>query len=200
MRVLLVEDHPSMRFAISAAVRLSGAGEVVGESDNAKEALKLVLALQPDLVVLDLRLKRETDGAELCRDIKGVPEAPRVLVYTSYSAPADIELCLLAGADGFVHKSVPHEVLVRALEKTGAGEPVGLVGEAPEQARARLEGLATGPPLTAREKEILNLVLRRYSNERIAQELHLSMPTVKTHMRNILRKRRAKNRWELLLG
>jgi DNA-binding NarL/FixJ family response regulator len=187
-----------MRFAVSAAVRLSSVGEVVGEGDDADEALRLVGRLKPDLVVLDLRLKGETDGIELCRALKSLPAPPRVLVHTSFNAPADLELCLLAGADGFVHKSATHEELVKAIRAACAGDAVRLVGDenAGRKPPVRRPEDPADTPLTAREREVWTLALRGRSNKQIAHELEVSVPTVKTHMRNILKKRGAKKRWE----
>lgn len=193
MRVVLIEDHDAVRFALAATVRSLGLGEVVGEAASACEGLALVRELCPDLSVLDLRLAEETTGVEVCRELKGLPETPRVLVYTSYRRAADLYLCRAAGADGYVNKSAPLDELSRAIHRVAAGESVW-----PDDMTAPdVHAFVNHKTLTVREREVFELALRGYGNARIAKELHISLPTVKSHIGNILRKLGLKRRSEI---
>ncbi|MBA2442273.1 MAG: response regulator transcription factor [Rubrobacter sp.] len=197
MKVLLVEDHPTMRLGLRAAVELREGTEVAGEAAAAEEALELARTLTPDLVVLDLRLRGEPDGIELCREIKSLPDPPQVVIYTAYNSPQAISSCLLSGADSYVHKGEEPRKLLNAIEDTNAGERVWLLGGEEEEASTDLRSAAAASSLTDREQEVLYLVLKRRTNARIAGELHITVPTVKTHVSNILRKLDARNREDL---
>lgn len=198
MRVLLVEDHPAMRFALATAIERAGIGEVVGETGRAEEALAFTRESKPELVMLDIRLEGETTGLELCRDLKALSDPPRVLVHTSYNSASELYLCFLSGADGYVHKSSNYRELVEAIRLVGEGKPVRITGSgSAEAAEPRLRMLADGTLLTARERDVLDLILRGYPNDRIARELYVSLDTVKSHTRKVYRKLEVKNRKEL---
>lgn len=186
-----------MRLGLRAAVELREGTEVAGEAAAAEEALELARTLTPDLVVLDLRLRGEPDGIELCREIKSLPDPPQVVIYTAYNSPQAISSCLLSGADSYVHKGEEPRKLLNAIEDTNAGERVWLLGGEEEEASTDLRSAAAASSLTDREQEVLYLVLKRRTNARIAGELHITVPTVKTHVSNILRKLDARNREDL---
>lgn len=188
MRILLIEDHQMIRFAVSTAIRLAGIDEVVGETDSAEEGFALAEAMKPDLVVLDLRLEGAATGVEMCRDLKALCEPPRVLVFTAHDSVAELYLCLVAGADGYVHKSASFTELVEAIKRVGGGEEVWLLRNRSEDLVALLRAIADDSGLSGREKEVLELAVRGYPNARIARELFVSVPTVKSHMRHILTK------------
>lgn len=196
MEVVIVDGHPTMRLGLKGLL-LATDVRVVGETGDGEEALRLVREARPDLVVLGLNLTGETDGIEVCRRIKDLPEPPRVLIHTAYDFTDDVWSCLLAGADGYLHKRVCCEELLEIMRRTAAGERVLSLGGAVAESRSRLGGAPGGALLTPKEREVLVLVLRRCSNAEIAETLYLSLPTVKTHLRNILRKLGAKNRREL---
>ncbi len=188
MRVLLVEDHPTTRLGIRTVLELKDGIELVGEAENAGEALQLVRELDPELVILEMRLKGENVGTELCREIKSLPEAPHVLIYTAYNSPEDIAYCQLSGADSYVHKSEAFEKLLEAIDSARTGERAWLVGVEPEGSELWIRAAVEQDALSSREKEIFALLRKRRTNPEIARELHLSPETVKTHVTNILRK------------
>lgn len=101
MKILLVEDHPAMRFAIGALLGTSEDMELVGEADSAEEALGLAMEKIPDLAIVDLQLKGDQSGIELCRDLKSLPSPPKVLIYTAHNTREHAQSALLSGADGF---------------------------------------------------------------------------------------------------
>jgi DNA-binding NarL/FixJ family response regulator len=171
--------------------------KVVGEAESAKEALWLAEELEPDLVILDLRLGDGSCGIETCREIKSLPEPPRVLVYTAYNALPDLAGATLAGADGYFHKGADHDVFVGAVRSAAAGETVWEAGVSPEETRAYVRYLAKLARLTRKEKQILDLVHKDRTNGQIARELFVNVQTVKNHVRNILRKFGVENRKDL---
>lgn len=196
MKVLLVEDHPATRLGVSSILEAYGI-EVVGEAASAEESLYLARRLLPDLAILDLRLPEGECGVEICRELKTLPEPPRVLIYTAYNAEEDISSALLSGADGYLHKSLEAELIPEVAARVHAGERTWLLGPEQETARQRLQISAQQSLLTPREKEVFDLILQRYSNYEISEKLFITLPTTKTHVSNILKKLKRRSRREL---
>ncbi len=195
MRVLLVDDHPTVRFGLKHLLESAG-DEVTGEAGNAADALRLAGELRPDVVLLDLRLGQDS-GIEVCREIKALPDAPRVLVFTAHTGAEDIAGATLAGADGYLHKGVAGEELIGAVGRTHAGSRVWLLPAAEEAAASRIEEVSGQARLTPKEREVFALVLKRRTNAEIAKELYISLYTVKNHVSSILRKLGLKSRREI---
>lgn len=198
MKVVIADGHPTTRLGIKSLL-LTTEASVVGEVDDGEELVRLVEETKPDLVILDLNLDGEVDGPEICRRTKASGlNPPRVLVHTANDSAEEVSSCLLAGADSCLPKWAVNRELLDAIQRTAAGERVWnlddliAVGE-----RSRACSKPDGGRLTPREREVVGLVLRRYSNARIAEEMHVSQTTVKTHVRNILGKLGLKSRWEL---
>jgi two-component system response regulator DevR len=195
LRILLVDDHPTVRFGLKHL--LASADEVVGEAENATDAVWLVQDLRPDLVLLDLRLG-EDSGIEVCREIKALPGAPRVLVFTAHASVEDIAEATLAGADGYLHKGVAGDKILDAVRRTHAGQRVWLLpAENEDEAADRIRETSGEARLTPKEKEVFALVLKRRTNPEIADELYISLYTVKNHVSSILRKLGLKSRREI---
>jgi DNA-binding NarL/FixJ family response regulator len=147
-------------------------------------------------VLLDLRLG-EDSGIEVCREMKAMPDAPRVLVFTAHTDVEDVAAATLAGADGYLHKGVASEELIDAVERTYAGGRVWLLPAAEEESASRIEEVSGEARLTPKEKEVFALVLKRRTNAEIAGELYISLYTVKNHVSSILRKLGLKSRREI---
>jgi DNA-binding NarL/FixJ family response regulator len=195
LRILLVDDHPTVRLGLKQL--LTSTAEVVGEAENAGDAVRLTGELRPDLVLLDLRLGDDS-GIEVCREIKTLPEAPRVLVFTAHASAADVAGATLAGADGYLHKGVEGEQLLAALEQIHSGGRVWLLPAGnEEEAATRLRETSGGAQLTPKEREVFALVLKRRTNPEIAEELYISLYTVKNHVSSILHKLGLKSRREI---
>jgi NarL family two-component system response regulator LiaR len=187
VKVLVVDDHPIIRLGVRSLFETAGVAEVVGEAATARAAVDLARELQPDLVVLDLKLAGGTGGTEACREIKSLTGNPRVLVYTAFNSAEDISSCRLIGADSYLYKEEDPDKLLEVAERTHAGEHVWLVGDAAD-AGLRLEAEAKSAGLTPREQEVLALIIRRRANDEIAKDLRVSLTTVKTHVSSILKK------------
>ena len=196
IRVLLVDDQPLLRTGFRLILASEDDLEVVGEAADGEVAVQQAQALRPDVVLMDIRMPR-TDGIEATRRITGLPDAPKVLVLTTFDLDEYVVEALRAGASGFLLKDVPADDLVTAVRVVHRGEAI----VAPRVTRRLLDRFARHlpaptaatstsslPQLTDREHQVLLLVARGLSNAEIAAELVLSETTVKTHVSNLLTK------------
>ena len=196
IRVLLVDDQPLLRTGFRLILQTEPDIEVVGEAADGEVALAQVRALQPDVVLMDIRMPR-MDGVEATRRLSELESPPRVLVLTTYDLDEYVVESLRAGASGFLLKDAPADDLVDAVRVVHRGDAV----IAPQVTRRLLDRFARHlpaptavtstsalPQLTDREHQVLLLVARGLSNAEIAAELVLSETTVKTHVSNLLMK------------
>jgi DNA-binding NarL/FixJ family response regulator len=172
--------------------------EVVGEANNGKEAVRLVEALQPDVVLLDLEMP-QMDGVAVLEYFRDSGSDTRVIVFTVFDTDERILRAVQAGARGYLLKGAPREELFRAVRVVHAGgsllQPL-VASKLIEQVRQE-RYTATGPNrLTRREQEILHLLAQGLPNKEIADQLYISTRTVKFHVSTILRKLAAGNRTE----
>lgn len=184
--VLVVDDHPVVRQGLRVFLDLQDDLRVVGEAGDGSEVVALVDELRPDVVLLDLKMPG-VDGVETLRMLRDRPDAPKVLVVTSFTDPASVVPAIRAGAAGYVYKDVAPEALAQGIRSVHAGHAL----LAPDVAAL----LASGEPqdkglsgLTEREREVLAELARGRSNREIARGFVLSEKTVKTHVSNILMK------------
>jgi DNA-binding NarL/FixJ family response regulator len=189
IRIVLADDHPVVRAGIAGLLATQPDFEVVGDAANGKEAIALVDALRPDVLLVDLRMPVQ-DGVATIRALKeerpGAPKPPQVLVLTTYDTDTDILHAVEAGATGYLLKDSPPEELFRAVRATAQGQSV----LSPAVA-SRLVGHARKPEqgtLSARELEVLTRVARGTINKIIARDLRISEATVKTHLLHIFAK------------
>jgi DNA-binding NarL/FixJ family response regulator len=200
IRVLIADDQALLRGGFRMILESQNDIEVVGEAADGREALEQARALQPDVVLMDIRMP-ELDGLEATRQLVGADGAPRVLILTTFDLDEYVYEAMKAGASGFLLKEVRPEQLADAVRVVAAGET--LVSPAitrrlvEEFVRRRPPG--SGAPaavleLTQRELEVLKLVARGLSNSEIAAELFLSEATVKTHITHVLTKLNLRDR------
>ena len=179
VRVLLADDHQVVRFGLHAMLDSEPGIEVVGEAGDGAEAVALARDLQPDVVLMDLRMPG-MDGVAATACLRDLTPAIPVLVLTTYDTDADIVRAIEAGATGYLLKDATREELLEAIRLAAAGRSA----LAPNVA-TRLVARMAAPvrsALSAREIEVLELVARGRSNKEIARRLHLSEATVKTHL------------------
>jgi len=197
VRVLVVEDHPVVSLGLRTVIDAQPDMKVVGDATSVETALRAARDLEPDLVILPLRLEGEPLGIELCRELKTGKPSPRVLIYTSYNSMDDASASFLSGADSFVHKKEDSGRLLETIRSTMAGRRTWLLGVEHADESTRLQDAVERSGLTQREREVLGFMLQRFSNAEIASELFVELPTVKTHVSNILAKLGLRSRNDL---
>ncbi len=185
LRIVLVDDHPVVRAGMRALLSSVDGLEVVGEASSGEEALDVVRAQQPDVVLMDLRLGSGMDGAEATGAIIAGEQPPKVVVLTTYDTDADILRAVEAGASGYLLKDSDPEKLINAIRAAARGETVLDPGVAQRLYR-RIR--APHEDLSAREIEIVTLVARGMSNRAIARELFVTEATVKSHLVHVFSK------------
>lgn len=196
IRVLVVDDHPVVRGGIEALLGTAGDLQVVGSAGDGLEALELVTALRPDVVLMDLRMPG-LDGASATERIRREHPAVHVLVLTTYETDADIVRAVEAGATGYLLKDTPLTELAEAVRAAARGETV-LAPPVAARLMARLRAPAQ-ETLTPRELEVLGAVARGATNAEIGRELFMSEATVKTHVSRLLTKLEAHNRVQVAI-
>ncbi|MEV4673872.1 MULTISPECIES: response regulator [Actinomadura] len=185
IRILLVDDHPVVRSGIRAMLADQPDFELVGEAATGEEGVAEARRLKPSVVLMDLRLGAGIHGGEATRRITAGPDAPRVLVLTTFDTDSDILAAIEAGATGYLLKDAPPDRLFAAIRSAAAGDSA----LAPSVA-SRLLGRMRTPAatLTARELDVLGLVAEGLSNRQISKRLFLSETTIKTHLVHIYAK------------
>jgi DNA-binding NarL/FixJ family response regulator len=185
IRVLVVDDHPVVRTGVQGMLASHADFEVVGEACDGEEAVSQVAALEPDVVLMDLRMPG-VDGVEATRRIRAGHPAVQVLVLTTYDTDDDIVRAVEAGAVGYLLKDSPREELFRGVHAAARGESLLAAAVA-----SRLVGRIRKPPgqsLSPRESEVLMLVAEGRPNKEIARTLYISETTVKSHLAHIFTK------------
>lgn len=199
MKLLLVDDHPAVLSGLKALLGTEHDMEIVGEARSVEEGLRLTERLRPDLVILDLQLPGGVDGLEGCRRLKALDTAPRVLFYTGHRSSECLAHAVLAGANGYFHKGAYHAKLADTVRRVSRGEQTWVVDVEPSEDPG-FERSVRAAGLTPKETEVLGLVLRRYTNAEVAEELFIGVSTVKGHITSIMRKLGARRRRDLLRG
>lgn len=197
MRIVIADDHELVRFAMRDVLTVETDLEVVGEAANGCEAVDVVRETRPDVVLLDLRMP-EMDGIEACARIAEESPETRILVISSFDAPADIQAALSGGADGYILKDSAPASLLHAVRDVACGRVVldrnVAVQAIGPQRRQQPENVLSG-----REQEVLELMAEGLRNREIAQRLWVSEPTVKTHVSRIIRKLGQQDRTQAVL-
>jgi len=193
IRVLLADDQDLVRAGFRLILELADGVEVVGEAGDGREAVRLARELEPDVVLMDVRMP-EVDGIEATRRLLHAGVDTRVLVLTTFDLDEYVYAAVRAGASGFLLKDVPRDELVHAVRTVARGEALlapAITQRLLERFIARPDPRAAAPALdelSARELEVLRLLARGLSNAEIASELIVGEATVKTHVARILRK------------
>ena len=203
LRVLIADDHPLFRDGMRGLLATQPDMEVVGEATTGEEAVRLVGELQPDVVLMDVKMPGG-GGIEATRRLLAIDPGVRVLVVTMFEDDATVFTAMRAGARGYVLKDDDKDDVLGAIRTVGRGGAVFGPGVA-----ARLTDLLTTarpaapresfPTLTEREREMLHLIAKGASNAEIARLLGLSPKTVANYVSNILHKLRVADRKEAAL-
>ncbi|MBX7469276.1 response regulator [Streptomyces sp. NPDC058961] len=209
IRLLIVDDDPLVRAGLTFMLGGAEDIEIVGEAADGHGIGQLALELRPDVVLMDIRMPR-VDGLTATETLRARPDAPEVIVLTTFHADEQVLRALRAGAAGFVLKDTPPAEIVAAVRRVAHGDPVlspavmrqlmtqvsgGTAAPGDRAARAR-ERVAL---LAEREREVAVAVGRGHSNAEISARLYLSVPTVKTHVSRVLAKLGLNNRVQIAL-
>lgn len=192
IRVLVVDDHEVVRIGLRTLLGGQPGLEIVGETDTAAGAVAETARLNPDVVLLDIRLP-DASGFEACRQIQQLPTESRVLFLTSVATDETVFEAIAAGADGFLFKEIDAAGLVQAIQRVAAGQSI-LDPAVTRRVMARAKGLSEAPAkdkldlLSAQERRVLALVAEGKTNKEIATDLGLSDKTVKNYLSNLLDK------------
>ena len=207
IRVLLVDDDPLVRSALSLMLGGQSDIDVVGEAPHGEAGLALVGELEPDVVLMDIRMP-VMDGLEATKALHERPSPPSVVVLTTFDADDHVVRAIAAGADGFLLKDTPPGDIVSAIRTVAAGDAM-LSPSATRSLVSRLRAMTADDRvshaadrltvLTERELEVAVCVGRGLGNSEIASELYLSIPTVKSHVSRLLTKLGSTNRVQVAM-
>jgi DNA-binding NarL/FixJ family response regulator len=186
---LIVDDHEVVREGLRLSLSRAPHIRVVGEAGDGQAAIDLAERRRPNVVIMDVRMPG-MDGLEATKALAEKLPDVAVLIFTAFSERSLLSRGLESGAKGYILKEAPHETLVRAIEKVAGGESF----IDPALMPAFLTGKDREEMLTAREREILQLLADGMSNADVAQRLFISQETVKSHVRHILAKLEADTR------
>ena len=203
MRIMIVDDHEIVRAGLKTILADDPEFEVVAESGSAEQIVQLARRTRPDVVLLDARLPG-VSGAEACRLLAAADPGIAVLIVSTYSDDRLVEECIRAGAKGYVIKDIERLNLKESIRAVhggaGAVSPViaaKVLNRLRTQEELASEGLAS--PLSEAQLRILRLIAAGFSNREIANRIHLSENTVKSHIQEIFRKLEVGNRVEAAL-
>jgi len=188
IRVLVVDDHFVVRIGLVALVNTEPDLTVVGEADDGEQAITMYQKLQPDLVLMDLRMPGKS-GPEATTQIRRLSDKARVLILSAFDGDEEIHGALAAGAQGYVLKSATGEELIPAIRAVAAGKRW-----IPQNVASRLKSRNLFEQLTARETSVLREVAKGLSNKELADTLGITEHTAKDHLKSILAKLRVADR------
>jgi len=185
IRILIVDDHEMMRLGLRTAFEPEPDLAVVGEASNGAEALAKIATLDPQLVLMDVRMEK-MGGIEACREIKNRYPHVRILMLTSYTDEDAVISSIMAGASGYLLKHLSRPELLRSIRLVASGQTL-IDANATQQALDRISQ-TPGWELTEREREVLTLIARGYTNKQIADALTVTEKTARNHVSHILEK------------
>ena len=205
--VLIVDDQPLLRAGFAMILESEDDLELVGQASNGLEALEFTARHDPDVVLMDIRMP-ELDGIEATKRITQSPDAPAVLILTTFDLDEYVLASLRAGASGFLLKDAPADELIAAIRVVARGDALiapsvtkRLISDFADMPSAATADAAPGiADLTEREAEVLQLMARGMSNAEIAEELILGETTIKTHVGRILMKLGARDRVQAVIA
>jgi DNA-binding NarL/FixJ family response regulator len=204
-RVLIADDDDLMRAGLVELLSIDPSIEVVGEASSGREAVERTRRLDPDVVLMDVRMP-DLDGIGATIELTGAAQRAKVLILTTFEQDDYIFGALRAGASGFLLKRTRPEALIAAVHTIGAGDSL----LSPSVTRRVIDRMAQQPTpdladkaklheLTPREREVLELVARGLSNREIARELFVEESTIRTHVKRILMKLELRDRVQIVI-
>ena len=190
LRILLADDHLVVRMGIASILSFEKDIEVVGETDNSMDAVRLAHELKPDVVLMDLKMP-QLGGADATMQIHAADPDVKILILTTFGTSAELKKAMDGGASGALMKNSSQTELIEAIRDVMSGKLV-MSGEI----RHSIKDMDSTPEMSQRQLEILNLVAKGFSNKEIADIAGVSLETVKDHVKKILLKLGAGSRTE----
>ena len=190
IRVYIVDDHPVVRLGLRTMLDSEEGISVIGMAGTGRDAIADIQRLDPDVVLMDLRMP-EMEGTEAIMELRRVRPEVRILVLTNYESDTYISRAMQAGARGYLLKHTPQEEIVKAVEMVARNERC-----IPERIAQRLMDAIGRETLSQRELEVLALVAKGLTNKEIAQQLFISDKTARNHVTSCLEKLHAHDRTE----
>jgi NarL family two-component system response regulator LiaR len=197
IRVFLVDDHPMVRAGLAGMIQGERDLVFVGEAVDGREAVKLIPALQPDVVLLDMAMPH-LDGVGVIEALQATLPQTRFVILSSLLDPLQVDRAVRAGARGYLLKTASAQELVTMVRQVHAGRRV-LGPEVTDAMIANQQRDVPGGDLTARERQLLALMVQGMSNQEIAEAMGIALPTVKYHVTNVLSKLQVDSRTEAVV-
>ena len=188
VRILVAEDHLVARVGVTAILNMQPDMKVVAEAANGRETVAQYRIHRPDVALLDMRMP-EMSGVEAAIAIRAEFPNARLIALTTYGGDGDVRRALAASIAGYLTKDVLHEELLKAIRAVHRGEKY-----LPASIRALLDAYAPQDELSARELDVLRLIVRGHANKEIAWQLGIAEETAKNHVKKILAKLNAQDR------
>lgn len=194
IRVVVADDHPSMRMGLVALINGQPGMKVVAEASDGEEAIEVYDDVKPDVVLMDLRMPG-MGGVEAILGIrKKYPDA-KVIILSTYNWDEDIHLAIQSGAKSYLLKDTSVEEIADTVRRVHAGDVT-----IPEQVSKRLQESSQRQKLTEREREVLEYLIKGRSNKEIASNLFISEETVKSHLKTLFAKLKVRDRTEAAIA
>lgn len=219
IRILIADDHPIVRDGLKKLLSQEPDFEIAGEASDGREALDKVQSLDPDILLLDLRMP-ELDGLGTLQALQGTPKQVKVIIVTASEDKTEFVRAMKYGCRGILLKQTPPDLIIKSIRKVHAGEiwldttttaavmetfahslssPEGRQSPSVPAPKPHVQKTRERSPLSARELEIVQLIAQGYKNKEMAEKMFISEQTVKNHLHNIFDKLGVSDRLELAL-
>lgn len=203
IRILLCDDHAVVRMGLNMLLSNHPQMEVIGEASEGNEAIQLAVQLQPDVVVMDLSMPHGKDGLSATSELKKLLPNVQILILTMHDDEEYLFRAIQSGASGCLLKSAPHDELLEAIQMVAKGDAYLHPSATKRLMEEYIDSLKQGNQdsfslLSDREREVLTLIAKGFSNKEIAEKLVISVKTVETHKSNLMEKLQMKTRPELV--
>ncbi|HYK71515.1 MAG TPA: response regulator transcription factor [Pseudoneobacillus sp.] len=204
IKILLVDDHAVVRMGLNMLLNAHPEMEVVGEASEGNEGIQKASELKPNVVVMDLSMPHGKDGLSATSELKKLMPEINILILTMHDDEEYLFRAIQAGASGCILKSAPHDELLTAIKGVAKGDAYLHPSATKRLMEEYLGSMKSGSTpdsfqlLSEREKEVLTLIAKGFSNKEIAEQLIISVKTVETHKGNLMEKLQMKTRPELV--
>lgn len=196
IRVLIVDDHPMVRAGLGTMLKAANGIELLGEANSGQEAIEMCSSLKPNVVLMDLKMPG-MDGASAAAAIRQNNREVQIIMLTAFYDPDLVQTAMQAGAIGYLLKTSGSNEITDAIRNAMQRRRT-LAPEATEALIQAVQNDSIGEDLTLREREVLRLITVGKSNQEIADQMQVALPTVKFHANNIFSKLGAKSRAEAI--